>query len=156
MKTAEREPRGLTHLQKKFVEHVAAGASHAGAYTAAVGGKGNLSEKELHNRAYRMSKRPAVASRLKELAKQSDVKILLSLNDRLGILAKIAQGKTKPNEKTRAIDVYSKIAGDGRGEVLNVKAEISGPEGGPIAVAGSISVRDKIAKFRAAREGRSS
>ena len=84
------------------------------------------------------------------------MKTLLTLNERLNILAQIAQGKTKPNEKTRAIDVYSKIAGDGLGENVNVKAavEISGPDGGPVPVAAALTTLDKIAKFRAAKAGR--
>ncbi len=155
MKTADRKPRGLTHLQKKFVGHVAAGKSHSAAYTAAVGGRDNLSEKELHNRAYRMSRRPAVLTALRSLAKRSDVKTLLTLNDRLDILAKIATGKIKkvrPTDRTRAIDVYSRIAGDSAPD----KVEISGKDGAPIPVAhsGSLTVTDIIGKFRAARQGR--
>lgn len=160
MKTADRKPTErnsvLTSRGAAFAALVATGKSQTEAFKIAYN-RPKLASKEARNRGYRAAQQPAVAARIKELTAKSEVKTLLSLNDRLAILAKHAQHTPKTSSdrqvSVRAIDVYSRIA---EGETLNVKAEISGPEGGPVPIAAALTTLEKIAKFRAAREGRSS
>lgn len=149
----------LTSRNRRFIALVLGGKSKAHAYRLAFS-KPRLGAQMSAQRAQKICNQPAVAAKLREVTSRSEVKTLLTLNDRLAILARNAQMKSKTaserNAQTRAIDVYSKIAGDGVGENLNVKAEVTGKDGAPIPVAhsGSLTVTDIIGKFRAARQGR--
>lgn len=158
MKSAKKAPRKnksyLTPRGARFAALVAAGESKADSYRV-VFGKPGLDPQSAAHRAHKISETPAVAAEISRIRAKSEVKTLLTLNDRLAILAKHAQHPVKTaadrGVSVRAVDVYSKIA---EGETLNVKAEVSGPGGGPVPVAAALTTMDKIAKFRAARAGR--
>lgn len=164
MKTAKKrhtggKPSFLTPRGLRFAVLVGGGASQADAYRLAFDRQG-LSAQDSAHRGFKISKQPAVAAKIAELVGRSEVKTLLTLNDRLAILAKHAQHTPKTSAdrqaSVRAIDVYSKIAGDGLGENVNVKAavEVSAPGGGPVEIVAALTTADKIARFRAARAGR--
>lgn len=160
MKTGKKTHRGgkpsfLTPRGARFAGLVGGGASKADAYRLAFDRQG-IGAQAAALRGHKVSQQPAVAAKIAELIGRSEAKTLLTLNDRLGILASIAQDPDKKakSARVRAIDVYSKIAGDGKGEVFTVKAEVSGPGGGPVPVVAALTTMDKIAKFRAARAGR--
>jgi hypothetical protein len=142
----------LTSKQRRFVDYVSIGLTHAEAYRRMTGKK---MKAELASRAgYKIANRPAVKQALAELSAKSIAKTLLTMNDRLELLANIAQ-HGKPADRIRAIDVYSKISGDRAPDSV----EHSGPGGGPIPITTQmtepvrrLSVRDKIAIFKSRRE----
>lgn len=107
------ELRPLTPKQRAFVDAVAAGCSQAEAYRRVFHPAKHRPIQDIANSAYRIALNPAVKARLAELLGKSDVKTLLTINQRLGILAGIAQGRAaKAADRIRSIEVYSKIAGD--------------------------------------------
>lgn len=143
----------LTPQQEGFTRLVAAGSSYAEAYRKIYSAK--VKPQAAAERGLRVARRPLVAAELQRLREKAERKVLLTLNDRLEILADIAQdGKARPHEKARAIEVYSKISGDQAPE----RHEVTGAGGGPIPVAATaavsvtrIPVRERMALMRAAR-----
>lgn len=142
----------LTAKNRAFAELVVSGVSQAEAYRR-VYNKPNVSPPHAAHKGCIIATRPIVAAEIARLRAKSGAKKILSLNDRLEILAQIAQDPdASGHEKSRAIEVYSKISGDQAPQ----RHEHTGPEGAPIPVAASVqvgrlSVRDKIAAFRAKR-----
>lgn len=72
------------------------------------------------NNGYRVAQRPAVRERLAKLKAQAAKNQLLSYNKRLELLAENALIESRTpaerNAQTRAIEVYTRIAGDGAPE----------------------------------------
>jgi hypothetical protein len=107
----------------------------------------------------KVARNPKVKAEVARLRALGNVKTILSLNDRLGLLAKIAQTAPRQSDSVRAIEVYSKISGDQAPE--RTITEHTGKDGAPIqqevAVSGVVqvvrlSVRDKMRLLREARE----
>jgi len=143
----------LTNRQRHFVELVIGGASHADAYRKAYH-KENLLAEDAAEHAWRVANRPAVKAELARLRGLSNRKALLSINDRLGILADIAQDASSlKSDRIRSIDVYNRTAGDQAPQRL----EVTGKDGAAIPVATTavvmrVGVRDRMAAMRAARQ----
>ena len=105
--------RKLSPKHLKFIECVSAGFSQADAYRRAFKPKPTLGAWEVGIRASRIAANPLVQQKLLELQGRSDRETLLSFNQRLAILAGIAKSKvTKQGDRVRAVEVYSKLAGD--------------------------------------------
>lgn len=147
--------RTLTQREQRLCELIVAGYSHAEAYRLAYVHP-KLEVYEASDRAWRAMQREHVKAKIAELREKSGAKTLLSLNDRLAILAEIAQRKTaKDTDKTRALDVYSKLAGD----YAPQRVEVTGKDGAPVPVAASVlvgrlSVRAKLKALQEARAAR--
>ena len=147
--------RGLTPRQSRFVELVVSGASNADAYRCAYRKPvGRLSNRDAANGAYRVAKAPAVKAHLAEIRSRSQRAELLTINERLSLLAAIARDRrSKPIDRIRAIDVYTRIAGDG----ASGRVETSGPVGA-LAVSElqgeNLSLDEKIERLRAAMRAR--
>lgn len=143
----------LNPRQKEFAALVASGMSHTDAYARAYS-KPNGNRQFLAERGCKLAAKPLVAAEIARLREKSDGKKLLTLNDRLSLLARIAQKKTaRPVDVTRAIEVYSRISGDEAPQ----RHEVSAPGGGPIEQTIAVSVtnlpiRTRIAALRAARD----
>ena len=163
MKTQLEEPprdrlgrvRRLTPKALRFCDLVASGHSQAGAFRIAYKHP-KMSAEDAAERGWRVTQQAGVKERIEELRKQSTGKVLLTLNDRLEILARDAQtgGNTaaEKNARARAIEVYSKISGDQAPE----RHELTGPNGEPMAVAGTLLVgrlsrREKLEAIKARR-----
>lgn len=111
-------------------------------------------KKTAAEKASRLMRNPNVVAEIRRLQTKVEVKVLLTLNDRLGILAKIATGRsTRPNEKTRAVEVYSKISGDQAPD----RHELAGVGGAPIQmvieqpISERFTVKEKLARLVARR-----
>lgn len=149
---AGKRAKGLSLRQLYFCDLVVAGHSYASAYRIAYK-KPKASPEDAGEHGWRVTQGLGVKSRIEELRKLSGHKALLTLNDRLEILAEIAQSKTsKPTDKTRAIEVYSRISGDEAPQ----RHEHAGPNGLPIPVAattlvGRLPIRARIEALKAAR-----
>lgn len=167
MKTTLEEPKGekSPRLPKhsprviRFCELVVSGHTHAGAYRIAYK-KPKIDPQDAAERGWRVTQQPGVKDRISHLREKSGAKTLLTLNDRLGILARDAQtggdSASEKNARARAIEVYSKISGDNAPEA-HVHTH-TGPDGGPIPVAATVvvgraSVRSKLEALRARRKG---
>lgn len=116
--TADKQPipaRGLTPRQSRFVELAVSGLSNADAYRRVYRKlAGRLSSRDAANGAYRVTKAPAVRTRIAEIQNRSKRAELLSVNERLSLLARIVSSPySKPMDRIRAIVVYTRIAGDG-------------------------------------------
>lgn len=113
----------------RFARLVASGESQAQALRIAYNRTGKPRTIALD--ACRLAARPEIKAEIERLRGRSEVKILLTLNDRLAILAEIAQDtRAKKNERTRAIDVYSRISGD----QAPSRVDLSSPPGQPLQV----------------------
>lgn len=148
------QPRSLTPRAEKFVQLIIAGTKQYEAYRKAYK-KPKLLPHDAAERACQILARfPRVKARLAELRGQSAYKAILSLNDRLAICAKHAQtGSNKPEVQLKAVDLYTKLAGDSAPD----KLELSGPEGGAITVDTTVQrlpIRQRIAAMIAARKQR--
>jgi hypothetical protein len=148
--------RKLSSKQLRFCDLVASGYSQASAWKIAYRHP-KVASDEASEQGWRITQSPGVKERIAELRSQAGVKVLLTLNDRLAILAEIAQSKTsKANDKARAIEVYSRIAGDQPPD--NHNHTVTGPNGQPIPVVvsgsvliGRLPVRDRIAMLKERR-----
>lgn len=102
--------------------------------------KERLSHKSAMEGASRLFKRPAIAARVKELQHKSEAKALLSINDRLRLLAENAQMPVKTSgdrsAQARVIEVYTKIAGGFEPE----RRELTGANGTPLAITATLSL----------------
>ncbi len=144
----------LTAKQSAFARLVASGTSQADAYRQAYQPK--ATDRTAAENGSKTAKRPAVVAEIARLRGQSEVKAILTLNDRLRILAKDAQtgGDTHAdkNARARSIEVYSKISGDQAPE----RHEVTGKDGGPIPVAAAVATRtmsrrEKVEAIKAQR-----
>lgn len=156
MNAGKKSPRVLTARAKEFASLVATGTSNAEAWRR-VFNHPNAKNQRAAERGSRLATDPRVVEEIARLRAKSEGKKLLSLNDRLAILAEIGQAKGKTpamyNAKTRALDVYSKLAGDQAPQ----RIELSGPGGAPIesnvvASVTSLPIRGRIAALRAKRD----
>lgn len=144
--------RRLTSKALRFCDLVASGHSQAGAYRIAYKHP-KMSAEDAAEKGWRVTQQIGVKERIEQLRSESKAKTLLTLNDRLEILADIAQAKTsKPSDKARAIEVYSRISGDQAPD----RHEHTGPNGEPIAVAGTVLIgrlsrREKLEAIKARR-----
>ena len=106
-------PKKLTPQQIKFIEQIMGGHSQADAYRIAYRPAKRRGTKDISVASCRIAAHPLIRAKLAELRGRSDKETLLSLNQRLQILAGIAQNlNTKQTDRIRAVEVYSKIAGD--------------------------------------------
>jgi hypothetical protein len=151
--TGDRHAIGINPRQTKFVEHVVSGDSQADAYRKAYG-KRHYTALAAAQAAHKVANRPAVKQRLQQLMQRSEGSMLLSLNQRLSILAKNAKAKCRTaadrNACARTIEVYNKTAGDGapeRQEVI-VKNE---PGEAFATVTRTMTKAEKLAGMRANR-----
>lgn len=105
----------LTPRQERYAQLRAAGEKQSEAYITAYKKKGLLptSAREM---ACRVEATGNVKARIRELIGKSEIKVILTINDRLQILAKDAQsegnGPNWINARARAIEVYGKVQGD--------------------------------------------
>ena len=122
----------LTPKHLKFVDLMAAGFSQADAYRKAFNAKKHRTAISIAVSASHIAANPLIRARLAELRGQSQRSTLLSLDQRLSILAGIARSNvTKQGDRVRAIEVYTKIAGDSAPE----RTELTGKDGAPLVPA---------------------
>lgn len=142
-----------TSRQLAFAKLVVEGKRQVDAYLAIYG---TCNPKTAREKACRLAKNPKVVAEMNRLRDRSEVKTLLTLNDRLGILARDAQlpGRTPAmvNARARVIATYSKIAGDEAPQ----RIELTGKDGAPVPVAahvlvGRMPIRARIEALKAAR-----
>lgn len=148
----------LTPRQIEFIKLLMSGAAQGTAYKKAYK-RPKILDEDAWERGYRIANGAAVKAELDRLRGLTAAKTILSLNDRLEILARDAQtGGSTPSEKNaraRSIEVYSKISGDQAPE----RHEVSGPGGAPMAVAATtqivnvakVPIRERMALMREAR-----
>jgi len=150
--TPVRKKLGPKHL--KFIDLMAAGFSQADAYRKAFNAKKNRNAVSIAVSASRIAANPLIRVRLAELRGQSQRSTLLSLDQRLSILAGIARStQTKQTDRIRSIEVYTKLAGDSAPE----RTEVTGKDGAPLVPAPipagllSLSLDERIALLQAAK-----
>lgn len=142
----------LTPRQLRFCELVVMGYTYTEAYRVAYL-QPKLEREIAGERGWRVTQGKGVKARIEQLRRMSGAKTLLTMNDRLQILANFAQSpSTKPSDRIRAIEAYSKIAGDQAPE----RHELTGPDGTPIPVhvtagIGRIPVKQRIEMLRRSR-----
>lgn len=154
-------PRPANARQSAFAKLRVEGLTHAEAYRAIY--NPSARQKSASEAGCRLEAMPAVKAEMNRLREKSARKTLLSLNDRLSILADIAQsdGSTPAarNAKARAIEVYSRISGDQAPD----RHEHTGPGGAAIPVAAEVTgnvtaavvrlpVRERVRLLKEARE----
>lgn len=147
--------------QSAFARLIVEGQTQAAAYRAIY--KPGCNQKSAIEAGSKLAKMPGVAAEIARIRRKTEVKTLLSLNDRLAILARDAQlpGVTPAhvNARARSIKVYSDISGDRAPE----QHEHTGPNGTPIPVAATITgnvtaavvrvpVRERVRLLKEARE----
>lgn len=144
----------LTPRARRLVELVAAGGQKADSYRQAYN-RPELSTPRAGDAAWKILGRPAAKAYLVTMGEKCRTKALLSLNDRLAILAKDAQrpGSTPAhlNARARVIAVYSQISGDQAPE----RIEHTGANGAPIesiVVSRPESQRERFERMKAARD----
>jgi hypothetical protein len=146
----------LTGRQEKAAQLYVAGDTQTGAYIKAYK-KQHYLPKTAKEAASRLFNLPKMKDRIAQLTAKSEIKTVLSLNDRLAICAKHAQSTAvKPDTNLRAVDLYTKIAGGFAPEVH----ELTGPGGAPVQVeqtvihVSQIPLRQRYAAMVAARKAR--
>jgi chorismate mutase len=146
--------RKLSPKHLKFIEYISAGFSQADAYRRAFKPKPTLGAWEVGIRASRIASNPLIQERLRELQGKSDRETLLSFNQRLAILAGIAKSKvTKQGDRVRAVEVYSKLAGDQAPERQEIT--VQNAPGEPFAITSRVATKaEKIAALAAQRKAR--
>lgn len=149
--------RPLRPQQEHFSTLIARGWSQIAAYRKAYN-KPKLSATSAANGAYNVAKGAAVQRRIAQLRQASEVKTILTINDRLRLLAETAQAPAKTpgmhTARSRAIEVYNKTAGDGAPDRHDVV--VTTPPGAPFEVttARPVSAKAKIAALVAAKKAR--
>lgn len=120
----------LTVKQERFAELIIAGETQSAAYRTAYRSK--ASDKAVAVEASRLAGNPAVAARIAELQAQAAKEAVWTLESRLADLAALARDSaTSPSERIRAIEVYTKLAGDGAAN----KVDVSGAAGSGVILA---------------------
>lgn len=149
--------RPLTPRQTHFAGLIVGGKSQADAWRIAFNHpKSNA--RRAAEASCRAAAKPAVIAEVARLRAKADAKVLLSLDDRLGILGRDAQrpgdSPAMINARARAIEVYNKTAGDHAPE--RTETIIKGDPANPVTVATvPLSKRAKIAALAATRAPRS-
>lgn len=150
--------KALTPRAAKFCELVVSGLSYSDAYKQAYA-QPHLLPSDACNRAMKIMANPQVVARIEWHRKKSQAKTLLTLHDRLALLAEDAQvpamTASERNARARSIEVYTKISGGFAPE----RHEITGAEGGPIAVTAAVQMsnvplRQKFEALRRAKAER--
>ncbi len=140
-----------TARQDVFARLIVSGKTQSEAWKEAYGHP-KAKEKTAMESGCRIAAMPAVAARIQELRAMSGHKAVLSLNDRLAIMAEGAQTKTATwGERARCVEVYNKTAGDYRPgppeEVIH-----KGDAANPVSVTVRTATKaEKIAALTAAR-----
>ncbi len=158
-KRGKRATRVCTIRQIQFARAVALGKNQSDAYREAYG-QNKKTDKTLHEHASRMAALDHVAEQIAWFKEQANYKTILSINDRLGILARDAQlpGREPAmvGARARVIKVYNELAGDESPK----RIELAGTGGAPVQIAADVTaavvvrketVREKIARLEAAR-----
>lgn len=143
--SAESPQRPLSERERAACRLVLAGETHRGAYRRVFRYKG----KNAKDLAKRLFARPEVKAALAEARKASEAKMILSINDRLGILAGIAQSPiSKPTDKVSAIRVYNETSKDTGPDLttITVKGDPSAP-----LVTRKMTAEETVAAMREAR-----
>jgi hypothetical protein len=142
--------RGLTPRQSRFVELALSGLSNAEAYRRAYQKlAGRIKNRDAANGAYRVAKAPAVRTRIAEIQNRSKRAELLSVNERLSLLARIVRSPySKPMDRIRAIVVYTRIAGDGGPDRKEVSVK-NAPGEAVQGVIRGLTKREKVADMLA-------
>jgi hypothetical protein len=113
----------LTVKQERFAELRIAGETQSAAYRTAYRSK--ASDKVVAVEASRLVAKPAVAARIAELQAQAAQGAVWTLKSRLADLAAIARDPaTSSSERIRAIEVYTKLAGDGAANKVDVNGAV--------------------------------
>lgn len=161
--TASKSPakrKALTSRAMKFADLIAAGKTNSDAYKEAYH-RPHLLPADAANRAAKVLLHPGVKARVEWLRHRSDAKVLLTLNDRLTLLAADAQAPAltaaERNARARSIEVYTKIAGGFAPETH--KVELTGADGGPVEVTAavqmsSVPLRQRFEALRRAKAER--
>ena len=150
--TVQRRKLGPKHL--KFIDLIASGFSQADAYRRVFQPHTKRSALSIAVSASHIAANPLIRERLAELRGQSQRSTLLSLDQRLSILAGIARSTvTKQTDRIRSIEVYTKIAGDSAPE----RQELTGKDGAPLVpaptpVSVALSLDERIALLQAAKK----
>lgn len=149
-------PRPLLPQQEKFAQLIAAGNQFAASYRLAYG-RPKATRQQAADRVREVMNGVGVRQRIIELRKNNEGTVLLTLNERLSILARGAARKIKSaadlNAAARAIEVYSKISGDQAPERQEVVH--SGNSAAPLTVVTRAATKsEKIAALLAARTAR--
>lgn len=144
----------LRPSQEHFATLIARGWSQSAAYRKAYN-KPRISAVRAANAGHVVAKLVNVQRRIAALRQASEKKTILTINDRLRILADTAQITAKTpsahNARTKAIEVYNKTAGDHAPE--RHEHTVTTPPGAPfeIAPARPVSAKAKIAALVAAK-----
>lgn len=111
---------GLTQRQEKFCQAIVSGKGPSEAHGIA-GYAVNGNPRVVAVKAQTVRKHPLVKARIEELQGRAVKRVLLTLEARLGLLAENAQMRNTTaahrNAQARAIEVYTRIAGDGAPEI---------------------------------------
>lgn len=130
--TKSSPPLRLNPRQIKFCQLIAAGASHSTAYRSAYK-KPRIKARAAADSAKEVLIGRGVREYIDALRAKAEGKTILSLNDRLALLAKSAQRPVKSaadvNAQARVIEVYSRISGDQAPERqdITVKGDATAP-----------------------------
>jgi len=145
-----------TARQMQFAQLVAGGMSQSAAYRKIY--NPHAKPRRAAEQSCKMAALPHVVAEIARIRAKSERKALLSLNDRYEILAGIAQKpEAKDSDKVRAIDVYSRLAGDEAPQ----RHEIAGAGGAPLVPSAvtvavrQMGARERLDAIKAARAARS-
>jgi phage terminase small subunit len=102
----------LTPKQEKFVQNIIEGMTQADAYRNSYNAK-RMSDKTIHENASRLMADSKIKARVKELREQIDKNTIMSVQERLETLTKMARDKEENTaNKIRAIDTMNKMTGE--------------------------------------------
>lgn len=102
----------LTPKQEKFARNIVEGMSQADAYRNSYNAT-RMTDKSIHETASKLMADSKIISRVKELRDQIDKSTVMSVQERLETLTKIARNKKEnPTNKIRAIDTMNKMTGE--------------------------------------------
>jgi hypothetical protein len=118
---AETAHRRLTHKEDWFARLVAQGRSKKDAYQEAY----NSDSKNAKIGGYKVAKRPAVAARIRELAKPDEKRPFLTRARKRELLLQFAENvRASILERQRAIVIDNRMTGDDR-QIVSVEGEIT-------------------------------
>ena len=158
--TGVKHPREtLTEKQQAFARLIVEGKTQTDAYLGAYDPKPGIKKTSLDQLAHRVIVRPLVKAEIAALRLRASRHCLLSLNDRLKILAeRIQNPKAKDSDVASLTSVYSRISGDQAPD----RQELSAPGGGPIElivakalpIVRRLSAEERLEELRRARADR--
>ena len=155
MESLQPEPKlkTLSPKQKSFCDLVLSGKTQAESYIVAYNKPYGFNLQTARACAQKIINQSLCQSYIKSQNRKAEKKVALSLEDRFRILSEIATDENNsPDTRIRAIDTYSKHAGDTAAQ----KLELTGKDGNPITFAASpqkpLTVKEKIEQLRMARE----